>query len=133
MPVSIRQANFGGRKMKLARILISISALSLLGGMPAVAAGDGVFLEAGKRLLLKTEGRKDYKPKIVTCSQSESGLCIRDTRGTPPDNSLALHADGLTVNFPAWKVTYIIHEDGTGRTFVAGKEANPFTWSMISE
>ena len=107
-------------------------ALALAAGISPLSAEE-VFLETGKRILVKTEGRKDYWPRIVACDKSDIGLCIRDTDGNPPNNPLSVHADGLTVHFAAWDVTYIIHSDGTGRTFVAGKEVKPFTWTMIPE
>ncbi len=97
------------------------------------SATEGVFLSTGHRLLVKTEGRRDFKPRIVNCAQSSIELCLRDTDGTPPNNPIEPHADGLTVNFPGWGVVYIVHENGTGRTFLEGKEVKPFTWSMIPE
>ena len=79
-----------------------------------------------------TDGRKDYKPKVVECDTSSINLCIRDTRGSPANNPLEPNDEGnLTVSFPEWKISYIIAPDGTGRTFDGdGKELKPFTWKQ---
>lgn len=102
-------------------------------GVAGPAAADQTFLETGHRLLVRTEGREDYAPRIVACDGSPIGLCLRDTRGAPPNNPLSRHQDGLAVDFPSWSVRYIIHPDGTGRTVVEGTEATPFRWSMTPE
>jgi hypothetical protein len=90
------------------------------------------FLEAGKRIIIKTEGRKDYNPKIVECEASSLMLCIRDTRADPKNNPLELNDDGdLLVSFPSWGIRYIIAEDGTGRTLDGdGNELKPFIWKL---
>ena len=98
----------------------------------SVAAGE-MFLDTTKRLLVKTEGRKDYYPRIVTCDSSSIGVCIRDTGGTPANNPVELNSDGtLTVRFDAWKIYYIIYSDGTGKTYdYSNTLLGPFSWSMI--
>jgi hypothetical protein len=97
------------------------------------SASDGVFLESGKRLLVKTEGRDDYKPKIVNCDTSSIGICIRDTRSNPANNPIEKDNTGnLTVKFPSWGIGYIIKKDGTGDTLDKnGKKLTPFKWKLI--
>ncbi|MDZ7843046.1 MAG: hypothetical protein U5R46_19845 [Gammaproteobacteria bacterium] len=60
------------------------------------AESSTTFLEAGKRFFVQTEGRDDYKPKIVECESSGIGLCLRDTRGNPANNPLEPY-DGDTL------------------------------------
>ena len=113
---------------------IRTTGAALAGALAATGPATAeTFLQTGHRLLVRTEGRQDHAPRIVACDASPVGLCLRDTDGTPPNNPLAPHADGLTVRFPDWDVAYVIHPDGTGRTFVKGVEATPFAWSMIPE
>ena len=99
-----------------------------------VAAGE-VFLDTTKRLLVKTEGRKDYYPRIVACDSSSVGVCIRDTSGNPANNPVELNADGtLTVRFDSWKIYYIISSDGTGKTYDYNNTLlGPFNWTMIEQ
>ena len=100
----------------------------------SVAAGE-MFLDTTKRLLVKTEGRKDYRPSIVTCDSSSIGVCIRDTTGTPANNPVEPNSDGtLTVRFDEWKVYYIISSDGTGKTYdYSNALLGPFSWTMIDQ
>jgi len=99
-----------------------------------VAASE-VFLDTTKRLLVKTEGRKDYYPRIVACDSSSVGVCIQDARGTPANNPVELNSDGtLTVRFDSWKIYYIISSDGTGKTYdYRNTLLGPFNWTMIEQ
>ncbi|MEM9011307.1 MAG: hypothetical protein AAGE18_08775 [Pseudomonadota bacterium] len=93
------------------------------------------FIEIDNRLLVQTEGRDDYSPRIVQCDVSATGLCLHDTRSAPPDNPIDEMPDGrLRVAFPGWDIIYVIAPDGTGETFDgAGTALAPFRWSLIPE
>lgn len=98
-------------------------------------ADDKPFLSSGFRLLIQTEGRKDYSPKSVDCDAAGTGICIRDTRGAPPSNPIEA-ADGgsLRVTFKSWGVSYLIAPDGSGTAFAAsGKALGPFKWTMVDD
>ena len=100
----------------------------------SVAAGE-MFLDTTKRLLVKTEGRKDYHPRIVTCDSSSVGVCIRDTSGTPANNPVEPSSDGtLTIRFDAWKIYYIIFSDGTGKAYdYSNTLLDPLSWTTIEK
>ncbi len=122
--------------MKLSVLAISCG-LAILVNQATVSIADAdsqsVFLESGKRFLVKAKGRRDYKPKVVDCSSSKIKICLRDTRGTPANNPIENVKDGnLRVTFTGWGITYIISPDGTGTTLdKAGKVLGPFTWKLI--
>ena len=105
--------------------------LSLVAIANSASAAES-FLVAGKRFLVQVEGRDDYSPQIVECSQSAIGLCLRDTRGTPADNPVeSTGGEALRVTFASWGITYEIARDGTGSVYRGDTKLGPFKWTLI--
>ena len=97
-----------------------------LGSAPGFAAD----LVAGSRVLIEASGRDNYEPNVVECD-APSGICIRDTRGTPPNNPVVATEEGQRVEFTSWGVTYVFKGDGTGVVRdTSDKDIGTFSWSQ---
>lgn len=87
-------------------------------------------LMPGSRVLIKSEGREDYSPRIVDCS-SATGICLRDTRSEPANKPIKRTDNGLRVDFPSWDVIYLFQVRGRGSVFDGkGKKIGSFRWSQ---
>ncbi len=110
----------------MTRRAFGIAGAAVLSAAPAAATA----LEAGSRVLIQAEGREDYAPRVVRCD-APSGLCIRDTRGTPPENPVVETPAGWRVAFESWGVVYLFEPGGSGVVRDAeGTVLGPFRWSQ---
>ncbi|MEQ8403306.1 MAG: hypothetical protein RIB53_14795 [Roseitalea porphyridii] len=117
-------------QIKIARLLCIAGAVMAL-ATGAVLAQD---IRAGSRITISSEWHDanggPYSPQVVSCG-SDSGLCVRDTRLSPPEQPMTRTGSGLQVAFRDAGVIYLFESGGAGRFYnLQGEPVGVFRWSQ---
>lgn len=97
---------------------------------PAIAQD----MNSGSRVTVESDWHDrnggPYSPKVVPCN-SNSGMCLRDTRSSPANTPMIKTTNGLQVIYKSQGVVYLFRSGGKG-TFhdMSGKQIGTFSWSQ---
>lgn len=111
-------------------IVIAVSTVLMLAGAPAVAQD----ISPGSRVTINSDWHDKnggpYSPQIVSCN-SNSGMCLRDTRTNPANKPMSKSTHGLQVSFKDFGVVYLFRPGGKGSFHdMSGKQTGTFSWTQ---